>query len=190
MLPKGHNTDLAKLLDGELHEMQEVERINAAIKADPDLMTEFEEQRSIKSLLGELEDFVAPSFMATRIMGEISAQRSQKRRVHGWKQALSSIGGVCAVALCVLALNGNLPGMPNATDAGIVANEAYPGTDYETAPWTKPDFNGTIQNENLRNLLEFASDAHRSSELEHVASSDSPNIDDLVLMVGQEGGSR
>lgn len=188
MLPKGHNTDLAGLLDGELHDKHEVEQINAAIKADPTLQIEFEEQRDIKSMLSELGEFEAPSYMSTRVMGEINARRNEKRRVTSWKQALSAFGGVFIVAICALALNGNLNRTP-AGDSGMVSAGTSPGMVYEPAPWTKPDFDNSIEDERLRNLLEFASDAHHRSELDHVASSDSPNIDDLLLMVGQEGGS-
>jgi hypothetical protein len=187
MLPKGHNTDLAGLLDGELHDKHEVEQINAAIKADSAMQCEFEDQRSIKSMLGELDEYEAPSFLSTRVMGEINARRTEKRRLGSWKQALSAFGGVFIVAICAMALNGNLNGSP-AGDAGMLA-ETSPGTVYEAAPWTKPNFDESIKDEQLRNFMEFTSDAHRRSELDHVASSDSPNIDDLVLMVGQEGGS-
>ncbi len=192
MLPKGHNTDLSRLLDGELQDVHEIEQINTAINADPELMAEFEEQRSIKSLLGELDEYKAPDFMSTRIMGEISTRRNASRRVAGWKQAFSAFGALAVVAVLALSLNGQMNGggAPDMSGNSMVATDSSPGTDYATTPWTDPDFDKSIDDVRLRNLLQFASDAHHHSELEHLTGSDTPNIDDLVLMVGQEGGSR
>ncbi|MCB1217673.1 hypothetical protein KDL44_09775 [bacterium] len=190
MSPKGHNTDLARLLDGELHDMHEVEQINTAIQADPELRSEFDEQRSIKSLLGELDEYSAPDFMATRVMGEISSRRNASRRVAGWRQALSLVGALGVVAILAVSLNNrSLPaGSANGQSmaSGVAAD---PGKEYSDAYWTNPDFESTIEDERLRNLLQFASDAHRHSEMEHLAGSDTTNIDNLVIMVGEEGGS-
>ena len=191
MSPKGHNTDLARLLDGELHDVHEVEQINSAIQADPELRAEFDEQRSIKSLLGELDEYEAPDFMATRIMGEISAKRNASRRVAGWRQALAAIGGLGVVAVLAFSMTTrNAAVDPNTGSNAIATSTADPGKEYSDAYWTKPDFESSIKDEKLRNLLEFASDAHRRSELEHLAGSDTPNTDDLVIMVGEGGISR
>lgn len=183
MSPKGHKSDLARLLDGELHDVHEVERINSAIKADQELMDEFEEQRGIKSLLGELSEFEAPDYMSTRVMGEINARRAAKRRATGWKQVLSGFGGVAVVAALALSMNSMLNPLGTAVSNSVAVVEEDPGREYSATPWTE------VEDEGLRNLLQRASDAHRHSELEHLAGSASPNIDDLVLMVGQDGGS-
>lgn len=192
MSPKGHNTDLSRLLDGELQDMHEVEQINSAIKADPELMAEFEEQRGIKSLLGELDEYEAPDFMATRVMGEISSRRRSTKRIGGFKQILAAFGGVAVVALLAMSmLKGPQATLNNAMNASTMAeaDASSPGTEYAATPWTDPDFESTIEDERLRDLLKFASDAHRNSELVHSADSATPNIDDLILMVGAEGGS-
>ena len=191
MRPKGLKTDLAGLLDGELQDTQAVENINAAIEADETVRNEFNEQREIKSLLGEIDEYDAPSFMTTRIMGEISAKRNEQRRTSSWMQIASALGGLAVVVVCVVGLNTTLNngGTNNAVNPVLaVADMDKLPFDYANLPTDGTEIDN-IENDKLRNLLEYASDAHRRSELTHTAGSASPDLDGLIMMIDQNPGS-
>jgi hypothetical protein len=73
--------DLAALLDGEITDMHRITQLKDSLQGDTALSAEYEAQRSVKLLLAGLPEAEAPSFMQTRIMGEIAARRKQRHSV-------------------------------------------------------------------------------------------------------------
>jgi|GEM_PF-3036455 len=95
--------ELAALLDGELDDGR-AEQLYARIKADPELMAEFEAQRQVKLALGRLSEVEAPGYIHARVMGEIGARRGQVAAWR-WRTAAAFVGGF---AICLLLVGGFL----------------------------------------------------------------------------------
>nr|MDQ3024705.1 hypothetical protein [bacterium] len=66
-------------IDGEVTDMNRIEQLKAMLQGDDQLQADYDAQREVKLLLAELPEAEAPSFMATRIMGEISSRRNMRR---------------------------------------------------------------------------------------------------------------
>jgi len=73
-----NNEDLAALLDGEVRDLARAEELSSLIAADSNLLAEYEEQRSIKTLLGQLEEFEAPQLMTEHVLAGIAASRGSE----------------------------------------------------------------------------------------------------------------
>ena len=73
--------DLAALIDGEITDMNRIAQLKDLLQGDTSLSAEYDAQREVKLLLAALPEAEAPSFMQTRIMGEISARRKQRHAV-------------------------------------------------------------------------------------------------------------
>lgn len=95
--------ELAALLDGELDDRR-AEQLYARVKADPELMAEFEAQRQVKLALGRLAEVEAPGYIHARVMGQIGARRGQVAAWR-WRTAAAAVGGF---ALCLLLVSGFL----------------------------------------------------------------------------------
>jgi len=70
--------DLAALIDGEITDMNRIEQLKNMLQGDSSLSAEYDAQREVKLLLAQLPEVEAPSFMQTRIMGEIAGRRKQR----------------------------------------------------------------------------------------------------------------
>ena len=73
--------ELAALIDGEIADMHRIEQLKDLLQGDDSLRADYDAQREIKLLLAQLPEAEAPSFMHTRIMGEISTKKRQRHSV-------------------------------------------------------------------------------------------------------------
>jgi len=70
--------ELAALIDGEITDMNRIAQLKNMLQGDSSLSVEYDAQREVKLLLAQLPEAEAPSFMHTRIMGEIAGRRKQR----------------------------------------------------------------------------------------------------------------
>jgi hypothetical protein len=73
--------EFAALIDGEITDMNRIEQLKSMLQGDTSLSVDYDAQREIKLLLAGLPEAEAPSFMQTRIMGEISSRKRQRHSV-------------------------------------------------------------------------------------------------------------
>jgi hypothetical protein len=185
--------EVAALLDGELSDLRQVEELGARLRVDSVLKAEFEAQREVKSLLGQLPPAEAPAFMATRVLVGIGAQRRLQR---GFKLKLvwAGAGGFAVCLIAVLAA-GQFYGIQPQRGAATLAQR-----DYVTQPgvWTVTDSMYSPQDwavrlpENvdprLREYLKFVSQAHGFAKMQHAAGAMAPDMVEAVQVLDRGGG--
>jgi hypothetical protein len=184
---------VAALLDGEIRDTAQLERLNAQLNTDAVMRAEFEEQRAVKRLLCQAGEIGAPLFLETRVMGEISARR---RLQHGFKLRLvgAALGGfaLCLGALGMfgqyfaaggamapaLAMRGPVaqPGVFRATDA-LYGAQDWQGIDPPSG--TDPK---------MKDFLQFASQAHSYRKMRHSADEMTPDMATAIQVLNREGG--
>src|SRR5690606_16462434 len=100
MTGRNKNTELSALLDGEVRGEQ-LEQLSQLLSADAQLRSEFEEQRSVKTLLAQLPEFQEPEYMSTRVLGMISEKQNEKKRSLGFSLRMLA-AGAGGFAVCLL----------------------------------------------------------------------------------------
>jgi hypothetical protein len=202
--------NLAALLDGELHDDDQVEALLAEIERNPSLAEEYREQLAIKDVLGGLEPYSAPDFMATRVMGEIAARRKTGASGY-WRPAFAWFGGVAALILGFLSSMGLLAprvmqsGSPLLAESGYQAAPlsatpvssgmlAQPGlfmeVEYAPSVWEElPMPNGNVD-ERIEDFLRFASESHLYRRLMSSGACDTTGMASAVLVMDHAGQSR
>jgi hypothetical protein len=190
--------ELAALLDGEL-EAGRAEQLYAELKDDPQLKMEYQRQRETKALLGQLPEFSAPDYLATRIMGDIAARRSEVK-VWRWRTLAAALGGF---AVCLLLVSGvlyynRLPqgqqfAMQPVGDVGPDYSSrdlrvmdpfaAQPRGEYAFSPeWS--ELNVPVSTDDkLTGFLEFANKAHHYSKLVNDTEAAKPDLPSAILVL-------
>jgi len=190
--------ELAALLDGEL-EAGRAEQLYAELKDDPQLKMEFQQQREVKALLGQLPEYSAPDYLATRVMGDIASRRSEVK-VWRWRTLAAALGGFAA---CLLLVSGLLyynqlpqagrlamqpvgdlgPSYESVSLRGMDPSLAQRRGEYAFTPeWS--ELNVPVDtNDKLTGFLEFANKAHHYSKLVNATDSAKPDLPSAILVL-------
>ena len=181
------NAELAALLDGELRDIGRVERLNRELASSEALRAEFEAQRTVKTLLGQLAAHEAPNYMATRILGEIALRRTL-RRTYGRRIWAAAAAGfiVCLLAVGLVSQfygPGRAPML--AQREHIPAPGLFTSTDnvYSAQDWSVDLPTGT--DPQLRDFLEFASRQHAYRRMQHAAEVVTPDLPSAIQVVDE-----
>jgi anti-sigma factor RsiW len=189
---------LAALLDGELRDPRQIAELNALLERDPALRAEYEAQRVLKAALGGLApseqqlEQQAPSFMATRVMGEIAARRNAPRPSL-WRPVVTWSGSLAALLIgffttvqfmqpavdtaALTAQSQAVPSAQTAVPAGLTMNVRY-APDY----WNNLSVPaGTDQR--VADFLKFANEAHNYRRLMRSGDDTTPDMAQAVMAV-------
>ena len=187
--------ELAALLDGELGDNARAGQLSALITADGVLREEYDEQRGVKLLLGGLEEYKAPDFMATRVLAAIEQRRRGQRRL-GWVRALA--GGLAMFAAGFGVAAQMTTGAPQrmfaagAEKAGITvpAGLLRQTDDYFSAlPAGQIEVSDPDLDAGALEYLNLLQQAHSYSQYRHVgAAMTSPDMGSAVLVLDSQGG--
>lgn len=186
--------ELAGLLDGELKDVAQVEKLAQAISANPDLKRAYDEQRAVKSALGSLPEYRSPDFMATRVLGEIAAKK-RPGRIPALRVLVTTIGSLALAVLAITAttqlfLAQNQDGNPGAliahetTRAFTVPEPVFTPQDWRE--FTPPE---DVTDERVLEFLIFANEAHAYRVMVSNTGVMSPDMGEALLVL-DTGGSR
>jgi hypothetical protein len=185
--------ELAGLLDGEL-DAARTEQLYAELKDDPQLRAEFQQQRQIKALLGQLPEYQSPDYLATRVLGDIAARRGAAS-VWRWRTLAAALGGF---AVCLVLVGGVLyfnrgpqvnylaQRQPVGNIAGehMVSNRFGPESGLVMSPgdWTQLAVPAS-GDEKITGFLQFANKAHHYSTLVNAAEAAKPDLSSAILVL-------
>jgi hypothetical protein len=189
----------AALLDGEIRDTTQLEQLGELLKADGVLRAEFEQQRELKLLLGSLPEAQPserePQFLQTRVLSEIAARRKANRGLR-FKLAGAAAGGF---ALCLAAVG--FIGQYFAIGASLTPVMARNNSSTLTQPgvwmatdklYTSPEWEVTLPKDatpEMKNFLEFASQAHGYSKMRHSADEMTPNMAEAIQVLDTGSGN-
>lgn len=192
--------ELAALLDGEIRDLARLEQLGQRLADDSDLAAEFEEQRAVKSLLASLPEQEAPDFLATRIMGEIAAERT-RRQPRALLRNLGLVGTgfvLCLALVLTFTQFNNAPtGTPQpARDLAFSESPFSWSGDYSMTgvptPMLASDFDWRnvahvdgVEDERVQQFIELASKAHSYRILVTSSEAASPDMTDAILVLDQ-----
>lgn len=187
--------ELAALLDGELSDTARAGEISAMLRGNPVLKAEYDEQREMKLLLGGLEEYRAPDFMATRVLAAIEQRRRRQHRV-GWVRALA--GGLAMFTAGFGVASQLLTGAPArvlATGAERVGVTIPAGllrqTDdyYSELPALPASFSDSQLDPAAQDYINMLQQAHYDSEVRRMnAAVPNPGTAQAVLVLDTQGG--
>jgi hypothetical protein len=205
--------ELCSLLDGELVD-ENAKQLYDRLKADSALQAEYEEQRQLKTLLGQLPQHEPPDYLPTRIMGEIASRRARESS-NRWRIAFASVSGF---TLCLLLVVGFYLFSPAGTGPQPAPMMTAQPVEFKTLPGlTNEDYMdlltpassnpaGRTLAEPVINLpdnttpeveefLRFASEAHGYSKILGETQLDIPDyrgavlvLDGKVYIINEENG--
>lgn len=203
---KEEEINLAALLDGELRDAVQLEALSTLVERDPVLRAEYEEQSLVKSLLGELDEYKAPDFMATRVMGEIAARRKAQAAPR-WRPAVAWFSGVAALlvgfgttvglmapravqqAAPLLAESGStvsqpLPGARYVSTGGLGAQPGlFMEVEYAAPVWEELPMPAGNTDKRIEGFLRFASESHDYRRALRSGGCGAANMADAVLVL-------
>ena len=186
--------ELAALLDGEVRDAAQAEKLAQAISDDPGLRAEFEAQRAVKSALGSLPEYSAPDFMATRILGEIAGQH-KPLRTPTLRVLVTAFG---AFALLVLAFTPLtqffFAGGPTSNSDELIASQPTssfipPEPAFTPQDWREITPPADITDERVLEFLRFANEAHAYRVMVAHTGIMSPDMGQAILVL-DTGSSR
>lgn len=190
--------ELAGLLDGEL-DAARTEQLYAELKDDPQLQAEFRQQREIKALLGQLPEYQAPDYLATRVLGHIGARRDPAGAWR-WRTLAAAVGGF---ALCVVLASALLyfnrtpqPGYLSTRPVGDLSQE-YASEGLRTLDRSMSPAMGGLQlspdwrefavpantDDKLTDFLQFANKAHYYSTVVNATEAAKPDLPSAILVL-------
>jgi hypothetical protein len=191
--------DLAALLDGEIRDEQQLAGLTARMAQERELKSEFSEQRQVKSLLGGLPEYEAPSYLATRVLGEIATRRKLGRQ-HRWKPWLFAAGGFAAcLVLAGLLFTPISPLRPVNLGTGQVVAKDLAGemvngqfvrnmdNEYLQGSWNSelPVADQENLDPQMKAFLEFVNEAHGYRVMMRQSNSLSPDLPEAMLVLGE-----
>lgn len=192
--------ELSALLDGEVHDLARAEELNRLIQSDPEVRAEYEELRSVKTLMVSLPEFDAPDFMATRVQGEIAARK--KKGLPWLRPVLTMAAGF---ALCLVMVVGynmiNAPHEPGTPELDFARNPAGPSdlvmpvSSMGRSPsfshpqeWGGVSLPEGVENQALIDFIDFANKAHSYSVMMSTTEAMSPDLPGAILVLDEGGG--
>lgn len=185
--------ELAGLLDGEL-DAARAEQLYAELKDDPQLQAEFQQQRQVKALLGQLPEYQVPDYLATRVLGHIAERRSTAAAWR-WRTLAAALGGF---AVCLVLVSGflyynrapqtqyfaqrqpvsNIGGERASSGAyRTAAGPAIPSSD-----WSELAVPAST-NDRITGFLKFANKAHHYTTLLNATDSAKPDLSSAILVL-------
>jgi len=183
--------ELAGLLDGEL-DAARTEQLYAELKDDPQLRAEFQQQRQIKALLGQLPEYESPDYLATRVLGDIAARRGTAS-VWRWRTLAAALGGF---AVCLVLVSGLLYFNRSPQVSYLAQPVGNPATERLTSNAFGPDGGRIMQPGDWRELavpaatdakitdfLQFANKAHHYSTLVNATEAAKPDLSSAILVL-------
>jgi hypothetical protein len=192
-------TNLAALLDSELQDSALIDALRQELEFDAALHNEFAAQQEVKQLLGSLDEYKAPDFMATRVLGEIAARR-RTQALPRWRPIAAWLGGAAAlVAGFGTSVSLMLPRIVQ-TGAPLLAENSAPaslpldvlpvsdgftsGMRYAPQVWDELPMPAGQVDSRVQNFLQFASEAHEYRRLLRSGSGNA-GMADAVLVLDQ-----
>lgn len=201
---RNDETRLAALLDGELHETDQLAALNNLLEHDPLLRAELEAQTEVKSLLGQLEEYQAPDFMATRVLGEIAARRNAQRS-RGWRPLTAWLSGAAALLVGFASTFGLLVPRAAHQTAPLLAERSTAATpvsdsgrrlvqpglfmevEYAPAIWDELPMPAGNDDERIEDFLRFASESHTYRRMLRSSGCDTAGMANAVLVMNGGG---
>lgn len=186
--------ELAALLDGELADSGRAGEISAMLRDNPVLRAEYDEQREMKLLLGGLEEYSAPEFMATRVLAAIEQSRRRQYRA-GWVRAVA--GGLAMFTAGFGVASQILTGAPGrlitagaeSVGMSVPAGLLHQTDDYYSElPALPASFSDSQLDPAAQDYINMLQQAHYASELRRMnAELPSPDTAQAVLVINGPG---
>lgn len=200
--------NLAALLDGELQDEEQAAALRDLLAADAGLNSELEEQAMVKEALASLSGYEAPSFMTTRVLGEIASRRQSQSQPR-WRPALAWMGGAAAMLLGfgstvalmtprvmqstapMLAQRGPLGSSQGLSLASDGAAAPAPGmfleVKYAEPQWQELELPSAQTDERIAGFLRFANEAHAyRQQLRGGGGAAASSMTDAVLVLDSD----
>jgi hypothetical protein len=192
--------DLAALLDGEIHDEEQLAGLSAYLQDDSSLNGEFAAQREVKRMLGSLPEYEAPSYLATRVIGEIAARRKLQRsqRLKPWLAAAGGFAACLALGALMLTPYSPLHLTRHGGAASLMAKDMQApangelvrnmDSDYVHGSWSTeiPVADSENMDPQVKQFLEFVNEAHGYRVMMRKGTALSPDLPEAMMVLGEQ----